>query len=94
MKPDHKYRPDPKTARCLDCIRGGPERDALGPHRCSWCGHTRGEHTGKVDPDVKLHLSRPNPHAGHGTAPDRLSTVRWSTSACGMFHCACSTYEK
>jgi hypothetical protein len=87
---DHEYRPDPKTARCLDC-----PPTLKGTARCLWCGHRRGEHTGRVDPVVKLHLSRPDPNAGHGLIPKdaRVSTVKWSTSACGMFHCACKRYE-
>ena len=88
MALDHEYNPDPKTAFCLSCTdRPGSSRS------CLWCGHNRGEHTGIVDPAVKLHLSKPNPHAGHGFAPDRISIVKWTTSACGMYHCACKQYE-
>lgn len=92
MALDHTYNPDPKTARCLDC----PPIPEVRRGHCVWCGHIRGEHTGKVDPVVKLHLSRPDPNAGHGliAADARISTVKWSTSACGMFHCACKQYEK
>jgi len=87
---DHEYNPDPTTAQCLDC----PERDRS-RRSCLWCRHPRGEHTGRVDPAVKRHLSIPNPQAGHGLIPkdDRISTVKWTTSACGMFHCACKRYE-
>ena len=87
---DHQYDPDPKTARCRGCapVPGGHGR-------CLWCHHRRGDHNGDPDPAVKAYLSRPDPNAGHGLIPTdaRVSTVKWSSSACGMTHCACRTYE-
>lgn len=87
---NHKYNPDPRTARCLSCA-GVPHKRG----RCLWCSHPRGEHSGNVDPAVKLHLSVPHMYAGHGIIPadERTSTVKWTTSACGMAHCACKQYE-
>jgi hypothetical protein len=85
---DHEYRPDPKTARCLDCPE--PERDR---RTCLWCRHGRASHTGRPDAAVKLHLSIPNPEAGKPGQPERISTVKWSASACGRPHCACKRYE-
>lgn len=85
---DHEYRPDPRTGMCTV---HHPDR-AYGHGRCLWCGHAYPDHDGKVSPEVREHYTVRT--AMRNGKIEVLSTVKWSTTACSISHCACKHYER